>query len=164
MRLGTIAAVAVAVLLVAGCGEPDSDRGDQAGAAPPKTALVQQITSCLNRGWAKIARSASDLSFARATSLSRRARSATTDGVSVADGQAAVSYMPDKGGWRIYTLSKLPNGMNPDYDAIWAQIFEHPQALEIVAFTNDTDRRTAAQRCMNILFEAAVRLRSSAAH
>jgi hypothetical protein len=40
--------------------------------------------------------------------------------------------------------------MNPDYDAIWRQTFHYPQALELIAYTNDTDRRSAAPRCVDI--------------
>jgi len=93
-----------------------------------------------------------DLSFAEGTSLYGSAPSAGTDLVSVADGHAAVSFMPDHGGWRIYTLSALASQMDPDYEAIWAQVSTRPLALEIVAFTDDADRRAAAQRCMEIAF------------
>ena len=45
--------------------------------------------------------------------------------------------MPDEGAWRIYTLSALARGMDPDYEHIWAQLFDDPEALEVVAFTKD---------------------------
>lgn len=111
------------------------------------------MASCLTRAGAKIVHTGSELSFAKGTSLYGDAPSAGTDVVSVSDGHATVSFMPDEGRWRIYTMSKLPRGMDPDYDVIWAQIFEDPQALEIVAFAKDGDGHPAAQRCMNIAFD-----------
>src|SRR5687767_14740179 len=104
-RLATAASAAV-VLLACGCGESTSRSGSSGPAAPARqTALAQQIASCLNRAGATIGRVPADLGFAKGTSLYGDAPSAGTDVVSVADGRAAVSFMPDEGAWRIYTLS-----------------------------------------------------------
>lgn len=63
--------------------------------------------------------------------------------------------MPDEGTWRIYTLSELAQEMNPDYEHIWAQLFDDPEALEVVAVTKDSKRRRPMQRCLNIAFTDA---------
>lgn len=153
MRLVASAALGSVILLGSGCGESDSRSGGSAPApAARQSALVQQIALCLSRAGATISRTGADLGFARGTSLYGDAPSAGTDVVSVADGRAAVSFMPDEGAWRIYTLSPLARGMDPDYERIWAQLFDDPQALELVAFTKDSQRRRSAQRCMNIAF------------
>ena len=148
-----MAALALVMMLTSGCGESESGTGSTGPAAPAnQTPVAQDVASCLRRAGATIARSPADLGLAQGTSLYGDAPSAGTDVVSVTDGRAAVSFLPDEGAWRIYTLSPLARGMDPDYERIWAQVFDEPEALEIVAFTKDDDRRRSAQRCMDIAF------------
>ena len=117
-----------------------------------ETPLRRQVATCLTRAGATIVRRSADLDFAKGTSLYGAAPAAGTDVVAV-DGnrnRATVSFMPDEGTWRIYTLSVLGRGiMNPNYKAIWAQIFDDPAALEVVAYVKGPARRSAAQQCMN---------------
>lgn len=156
MRLVAMAGLGAVMLLGCGCGESESRSGSPGPAAPARqTEVVQQIATCLSRAGATIVRSPADLGFAKGTSLYGDAPSAGTDVVSVSDGRAAVSFMPDEGAWRIYTLSALARGMDPDYEHIWAQLFDDPEALEVVAFTKDNKRRRPTQRCMNIAFTDA---------